>query len=133
MTNPYNEQSRYFNMKTVRLPFSTNDTSELIAYARRGFDEIYKEGYLYKKAGVIFRDLSSDSLTQTDLFAQDRKEHAKEVMEAFDKINKKYGRDSIRYAVTGSTSSPKWKTGDAFVCLFGNIRCVCDRKSTQEG
>ncbi|MBW6474641.1 MAG: DUF4113 domain-containing protein [Anaerolineaceae bacterium] len=97
-------------MKTIRLPFSTNDNSELIAYARRGFDEIYQEGYLYKKAGVIFRDLSSESLTQTDLFAQDRKEHPKEVMEVFDKINKKYGRDSIRYAVTGSTNAPKWKT-----------------------
>jgi DNA polymerase V len=110
MTNPCKEESRYFNMKTLQLPFSTNDTSELIAHARRGFDEIYQEGCLYKKAGVIFRDLSSDSLTQTDLFAQDRKEHSREVMEAFDKINKKYGRDSIRYAVTGSTSAPKWKT-----------------------
>ncbi len=110
MTNPYNEESRYFNMKTIRLPFSTNDTSELIAYARRGFDEIYQEGYRYKKAGVIFRDLSSESLTQTDLFVQDRKEHSKEVMDVFDKINRKYGRDSIRYAVTGSTSPPKWKT-----------------------
>lgn len=110
MTNPYREEYRYFNMQTIRLPFSTNDTSELIACTRRGFDEIYQEGYRYKKAGVIFRDLTSESLTQTELFVQDRKGRSREVMDAFDKINRKYGRDSIRYAVTGSTNAPKWKT-----------------------
>ncbi|MBW2598854.1 MAG: SOS mutagenesis and repair protein UmuC, partial [Deltaproteobacteria bacterium] len=56
MTNPYNRESRYFNMKTIRLPFSTSDTSELIKYAHTGLNEIYRKGYLYKKAGVIFRD-----------------------------------------------------------------------------
>jgi DNA polymerase V len=110
MTNPYSRESRYFNMKTIRLPFATSDTSELIAYARSGLDEIYREGYLYKKAGVIFRDLSSDSCTQTVLFAHNRKEHSSQIMEAFDMINKKFGRDSLRYAATGATSNRKWKT-----------------------
>ena len=110
MTNPYSRESRYFNMKTIRLAFATSDTSELIAYARSGLDEIYREGYFYKKAGVIFRDLSSDSCTQTVLFAHNRKEHSSQIMETFDMINKKFGRDSLRYAATGATSNRKWKT-----------------------
>jgi len=44
MTNPYNRESRYFNMKTIQLPFSSSDTSELIRYAHSGLDEIYREG-----------------------------------------------------------------------------------------
>ena len=110
MTNPYNRQARYFNMKTIRLPFSTSDTSELIKYAHTGLNEIYRKDYLYKKAGVIFRDLSSDSHTQMTLFDFKKGEQSKEVMQALDRINKRFGSDSIRYAATGSTRSQKWKT-----------------------
>ncbi len=110
MTNPYNRESRYCNMKTIRLPFSTSDTSELIRYAHSGLDEIYREGYLYKKAGVIFRDLSSDSHIQTTLFDYKQKENSREIMQAFDRINKRFGSNSVRYAATGSTRNQKWKT-----------------------
>ena len=110
MTNPYQRESRYFNMKTIRLPFSTSDTSELIRYAHSGLDEIYREGYRYKKAGVIFRDLSSDSHIQTTLFDYGQKETSKEIMRAFDSINQRFGSNSVRYAATGSTRNQKWKT-----------------------
>jgi len=110
MTNPYHRESRYFNMKTIRLPFSTSDTSELIKYAHSGLNEIYREGYLYKKAGVTFRDLSSDSHIQTTLFDYRQKENSREIMQAFDKINQRFGSNSVRYAATGSTKNQKWKT-----------------------
>ncbi len=110
MTNPYNTRARYFNMKTIRLPFSTSDTSELIKYACIGLNEIYRKGYLYKKAGVIFRDLSSDSHSQMTFFDYQKRRQSKEVMQTFDRINKKFGSDSIRYAATGSTPNQKWKT-----------------------
>jgi len=110
MTNPYNTESGYFNMKTIQLPLQTNSTPEIIAHARRCFEDIYKEGYSYKKAGVIFRDLASDSIGQADLFMENQKEHAKEIMEALDRINRKYGSDTIRYAATGNTAHQKWKT-----------------------
>ena len=110
MTNPYSRESRYFNMKTIRLPFSTSDTSELITYAHSVLDAIYREGYWYKKAGIMLRDLSSDSYIQTTLFDYKKDNHSKEIMQAFDRINKRIGRDSVRYAATGSTRNQKWKT-----------------------
>ena len=110
MTNPYNRDSRYFNMETVRLPFSTSDTSELIGYAHAALDRIYREGYRYKKAGVVFRDLSSDTHSQGTLFEHRRVGHSREAMRAFDSINKRFGRDAVRYAATGSTGNRKWKT-----------------------
>ena len=110
MTNPYHRESRYFNMKTIRLPFATSDTSELIKYAHSGLDEIYREGYLYKKAGVTFRDLSSDSHIQTTLFDYEQQKNSKEIMLVFDRINQRFGSNSVRYAATGSTRNQKWKT-----------------------
>ncbi len=110
LTDPYGKKDRYFNMKTVRLPFATNDTGELIGYAHSSFDEIYRKGFLYKKAGVIFRELSPDNCTQTSLFADHRKEKSGKIMEAFDSINSRFGRDSIRYAATGTAGDRKWKT-----------------------
>jgi len=110
MTNPFSAESGYFNMKTIQLPQQTNNTPELIAHARRCFEDIYKDGRGYKKAGVIFRHLASDSIRQADLFMEDPNKNTKEIMPAFDSINRKYGRDTIRYAATGNTANQKWKT-----------------------
>jgi DNA polymerase V len=59
---------------------------------------------------VIFRDLAPEGAGQADLFVQGHTEHAREIMEAFDRINRKYGRDAIRYAATGNAAARKWET-----------------------
>ena len=41
----------------ITLPTPTNDVAELIHYARLALKNIYKEGYQYKKAGVIVMDI----------------------------------------------------------------------------
>ena len=110
MTNPHTEESRYFNMKTVRLPVATSDTAELIRYAHMALDTLYRKGYHYKKGGVIFRDLSSDSHVQTTLFDSEEKSSSKVIMKAFDRINQRFGSNTVRYAATGSTPNQKWKT-----------------------
>ena len=110
MTNPYSRESRYFNMKTIQLPFPTSDTSKLIKYACIGLSKIYRKGYMYKKAGIILRDLASDSRAQMTLFDYKNKWKSKEVMRVLDNTNKRFGSDSVRYAATGSTKNQKWKT-----------------------
>ncbi len=110
MTNPYRRESRYFNMRTVRLPRATSDTAELIGHARAALGAIYRKGYRYKKAGVIFRDLSSGAHVQTTLFGDERKKSASEIMRAFDLINRRFGSNTVRYAATGSTTHQQWKT-----------------------
>ena len=110
MTNPYSSESRYFNMKTIQLPFPTSDTSKLIKHAHIGLNEIYRKGYQYKKAGIILRDLASDSRAQMTLFDYKNKGQSKELMRVLDSINKRFGSDSARYAATGSAQNQKWKT-----------------------
>ncbi|MBW2643592.1 MAG: Y-family DNA polymerase [Deltaproteobacteria bacterium] len=110
MTNPYSRESRYFNMKTIQLPFPTSDTSKLINHACIGLSEIYRKGYRYKKAGIILRALASESYGQMTLFDYKNKGQSKEAMRVLDSINKRFGSDSVRYAATGSTQNQKWKT-----------------------
>jgi DNA polymerase V len=105
MTNPYSSESRYFNMKTIQLPFPTSDTSKLIKHACIGLNEIYRKGYRYKKAGIILRDLASDSRVQMTLFDYKNKGQSKELMRVLDSINKRFGSDSARYAATGSAQN----------------------------
>src|SRR5262249_56826466 len=68
MTNRFTDEPQYSNSVTMPLPVATQDTAELIRYALRGVEEIYREGYRYQKAGVILTALVPTSQVQTHLF-----------------------------------------------------------------
>lgn len=110
MTNRFKKENYYINVETIRLPVATSDTSELIHYAHEGLKAIYREGYLYKKAGVMFKDLVPENQTQANLFNCRDFEHSKKLMQTLDDINKKVGSDTLKYAAVGLTSNQRWKT-----------------------
>ncbi|HOO89899.1 MAG TPA: Y-family DNA polymerase [Syntrophales bacterium] len=110
IADPYNRKARYFNIKAIQLPFATGDTAELIKWAHIGFDDIFREGYRYKKAGIVLRELSSNACNQTTLFTPQREKDSGKIMQALDSINRRFGAESVRYAATGSTKNRKWKT-----------------------
>src|SRR5690606_26628732 len=61
MTNRFRtELKQYQNSFTVELPFPTNSSIELSKYATLALKRIFKEGYGYKKAGVIVSDFTPD-------------------------------------------------------------------------
>lgn len=53
MTNAFTDEPQYRNSVTCSLPVGTDTTSELIRAALRGLRTIYRDGYRYKKAGVM--------------------------------------------------------------------------------
>ena len=53
---------------TLPLELKTSDTNHLIKKALKMLKLIYKEGYRYKKAGVLLTDLAPLEGIQTDLF-----------------------------------------------------------------
>jgi len=110
MTNRFNKERYYYNMTTIRLPVSTSDTSELIQYAHGGLIEIYKKGYLYKKAGVMFRDLVSETQVQTNFLDSIDRIHSNRIMQALDNINVKMGPSTLKYAAVGLRGNKKWQT-----------------------
>ncbi len=101
-TNSFRQDlPQYAQNIVVNLPVASADTMELTHYALEGLRKIFKEGYSYKKAGVIVNDIVQQSHVQGSLFdTVDRNKHAR-LMEAVDKINERCGNDKIRLASHG--------------------------------
>ncbi|MCD6586372.1 MAG: Y-family DNA polymerase [Desulfobacteraceae bacterium] len=98
-----------FHTATAHLPVPTNDTPELIHYANQCLREIHKPGILYKKAGIIFKDLVCESPIQTGLFDTRNRKRSRHLMQAVDTINSEMGRGTIKYAAAGLLSNQKWQ------------------------
>jgi DNA polymerase V len=110
MTNRFKRENQYFNLKTLRLPVSTSDTSELIHYAHIGLKGIYRKGHLYKKAGVMFNDLVPENQIQSNLFDVRDRNRSMKLMKALDNINIKMGSSTLKYAAVGLRQQQRWKT-----------------------
>ena len=107
MTNKYAEGPKYVNYKIIQLPVATNNTPELIHYAIIALKKLYKDGYKYKKSGVIVSDVVSVHGMQTGLWDNMDREKNKKLIEVIDKINEKAGIEKVKYAIQGDDE--KWK------------------------
>jgi len=107
-TNEFKEGPQYSNALTLNLSVVTDTTSDLIKSALHGIRAIYRDGYLYKKAGVMLTGLVPVSQTQTDLFDDRDRRKSKRLMSALDAINDRWGADTLHYASSGI--SKPWKT-----------------------
>lgn len=100
------DQPQYSRSIVIQTDFPTNSTIELNHYAQIGLKAIYKEGFQYKKAGVIVMGLTPNTETQLSLFNCSNPKH-QPLMQAIDKMNKSYGVNKIKFA-TQSTGR-QWK------------------------
>jgi DNA polymerase V len=97
-TNGYRKDLPQYSKNVVlRLPYTTNSSVELAKFAVLGLKKIFKEGYSYKKAGVIVMDLTDDKNVQRGLFENSNPKH-KSLMRAVDEINERMGQQKIRLA-----------------------------------
>ncbi len=107
-TNPFKTTPQYHNGVQVQLPVPTDSTSEMISYAMKAVQQIFREGFQYHKVGVMLTGFVPNSHTQMSLF--DTVDRAKQVAvtKAVDKINMELGAGAIHYAATGVKR--EWKT-----------------------
>lgn len=95
-TNPFNENNQqYYKSINVPIPFPTNSSIELAKYAKKGLDLIFKEGYHYKKAGVIVGGIAPENEKQFNMF-EDEPVHHRKAMNVIDKLNFKYGAKKLK-------------------------------------
>jgi len=97
------EKPQYSKSIMVTLPEPTSSTAVLIKYALKGLKELYRPGYDFQKAGVMLAEIMPESCRQRSLF--DRTKSDKDLMNAQDKINRKWGSNTLRYAVSGYKKS----------------------------
>ena len=109
-TSPFDESgNRYWGTCTAALPHPTNDSRAILRAADKILDGIFRDGKVYKKAGVIVSGMApkESSGTTLSLFAEE--EHAANdrdarLMEAMDAINKRYGKGTVHLAAENSES-----------------------------
>ncbi len=94
---------------TVNFFSSTNDSRELVNYARKVADNLFEPGYKIKKAGVILLGLTSVGEKQLSLFEKSEKDktRSQQLMQVMDTINARYGRETIQLASSGIRK--KWQ------------------------
>ena len=114
-TNPFKpEAPQYHPGATVPLSIPTADTTRLLRAARVGLRHIYREGYEYKKAGVVLLDLAPVGAVTGDLFAATRveaTERRERLMAVMDGINTRWGRGTVRYLAEGLTQPWQMRRG----------------------
>lgn len=106
-TNRFREDLPAYN-PTIMFPtdFPTNSSLAIIETAQKAFKRIYREGYQYKKAGVIVTNITPANSFQLNIFNGENPKHAN-LMQAIDKVNSSAGRKLIRFG--GQSLGRVWK------------------------
>ena len=107
-TNRFREdQAQYNRSQSINLPTSTNSSAELIRYALHALKQIYKTGYLYKKAGVIVTGITPADQVQGDMFDAIDRPRLNELSKVMDSLNSRFGRDTLVFATQKTNHA--WK------------------------
>jgi DNA polymerase V len=110
-TNLHRTQDKQYSRSiTIDLETPTNFTGEIIKYALKGFDIIFKEGYNYLKCGVMALDIIPDDKVQSSLFDHCDRKKNKTIMQAMDKVNRSLGKEIVRLSVQGFEKRYRLKT-----------------------
>ncbi len=107
MTNKFASGPQYVNYKIVKLPVASNQTTELIHYARIALKALFKDGYKYKKSGIIVSELVPDNAVQKVLWDEQDRDRKQKLINTIDKINQQVGIDKVKFAIQGEEKS--WK------------------------
>lgn len=105
-TDPFDQnavQKSVSGSATLQRP--TSDTRAITDAVLRIFERIWRDGYGWRKAGVLLLDLAASSDVPASLF--DVVEQPDGLMEAIDQINARFGRGKARLGLAGKNA--EWR------------------------
>lgn len=97
-TNHFREDlPQYWNYAEERLLTPSNSTQDIVQCALRCTQRIYRQGYQYKRAGVIVMGICPTSAVQTNFIDYDSEKYEKKrrLDEAIDRINRVNGSETV--------------------------------------
>lgn len=97
---------QYSRNIVIKTKNPTNSSIDLCKYALIGLKAIFKEGYHYKKAGVIVMGLTPTVHKQLSFFNAENPKH-QPLMEVVDRMNNAIGRNKIKFA--SQSLGRQWK------------------------
>lgn len=107
-TNSFSENDKqYTNSSSMKLNYPTSYTPQLIESSHYLLHKIFKEGYKYKKVGVIVTSIIHESKVQYNLFCEPDSTNQIKISNVMDNLNIYWGRHTVRYAACGVQET--WK------------------------
>jgi DNA polymerase-4/DNA polymerase V len=80
----------------LKLPYPSAYPRDLLPLLRKAFEELYREGLLFRQVGVILKDLTSKQRLQLGLFEKNKgTKDLKGLYKTVDEINLRYGRTTL--------------------------------------
>ncbi len=101
------DQPYYANSCQVRLTTPSASTMTIVTHAMSAFNSIFREGFGYRKAGVLLSGISSDESVQLNLFERQDQGRQRQLMQAIDHINNHYGAQVVTLAP--DTPDGEWR------------------------
>jgi DNA polymerase V len=96
----------YSNSCQMQLETPTNDTMTIVRQALNAFSHIWRDGFAYRKAGVMALDIEHGGGIQLNLFDHDDHGKLRRLMTSIDGINNMYGSRSVK--LTPSLQRGEW-------------------------
>jgi DNA polymerase V len=106
-------QPFYAHSATVKLPYPTDFTPDLVEAATHLLETLYRPGVYYQKCGVMLLDLSSATQVQADLFGTRNRARQAWLMRALDSLNADHGARTVRVGNQGG-KRPAWAMRQSF-------------------
>jgi DNA polymerase V len=97
---------QYARNRVISLSPPTNNSIVLVKTAIEALHSIFRNGYLYKKAGVIVTGMVPEKEIQQDLFSETESLKLQKLMKSMDTLNRKRGQ-AVKIATQGT--GRKWK------------------------
>ncbi len=101
------ELPQFYAARPVHLAVATADTGRLIKGAMSALACVWRDGFQFTKAGVMFPTLVPAANVQASLFEDPDSTESVQLMQAVDRLNSRYGRGTLRYATAGTDEA--WK------------------------
>ncbi len=97
----------YANSATYSSNYPTDSNQEMQEWAIRTLERIFKPGFEYRKAGIVLSGLVPNENLTKRMFDDERFQKQHKLMRAIDEINRKFGKDTVRFG--GVKTEGDWK------------------------
>ena len=128
-TNPHRPQdTQCFRSIVLQLEIATNATTEIIKYALKGVDIIFKEGCNFMKCGIEVRNLVPEDSIQFNLFTGIQSLKKKQLTMVLDEVNRTHGKDAVKYGIQGFEKTYKARAAHLSACFTTRIKDIIKTK-----
>ncbi len=106
-TNPFRpDLPQYHPVQTRTLPTATNSSLLLVGHAREALRAIWRDGYAYKKAGVLVSGIVPEDAVQLSFGAStEETDKHRRLMQAMDAVRTRYGHAAIVVGAQGTSNA----------------------------